>query len=183
MKEIYVDIAGYNGKYKVSNLGNVMSMNYRGNTKKPKVLVPIKHHLGYLLVHLVDSEAKNKIKMIHTLVAEAFIPNPEGKKFVNHIDGNKQNNRVNNLEWATSKENMNHAIRTGLRDPHKNNHPRGADDVNSKPVLQFTKDGVFVKRWECISDAARAVGCKPGSINNNIAGRTKSLHGFVWRRP
>ena len=181
MKEVYKDIIGYDGKYKISNLGNVMSMNYRGNTKKPKVLTPIKHHLGYLLVHLVDGNNKVRIKMIHTLVAEAFIPNPEGKKFVNHIDGNKQNNAVTNLEWATSKENMNHAIRTGLRNPHKNNHPHGKDVVNSKAILQYTKDGTLVKRWECISDAARAVECNPCSIINNASGRTKSTHGFVWK--
>lgn len=183
MKEIYMDIIGYDGKYKISNFGNVMSMNYRGNTKKQKVLTPIRHHLGYLLVHLVGEGNKVKIKMIHTLVAEAFIPNPDGKKFVNHIDGNKQNNHVSNLEWATSKENMNHAIRTGLRNPHKNNHPKGVDTPNHMPVIQYTKDGQFVKRWECISDAAKAINSKPCSINNNIAGRTKTLHGYVWRRP
>lgn len=181
MKEIYKDIIGYDGKYKISNLGNVMSMNYRGNTKKPRVLVPIRHHLGYLFVHLVSNDGKDKIKMIHTLVAEAFIPNTENKKFVNHIDGCKQNNNVNNLEWVTSKENMNHAIRTGLRNPHKNNHPKGADTPNSKAILQYTKDGEFVKRWECISDAARYIGCKPGSISSNAKGRGKTLHGFVWR--
>ena len=176
IKEVYKYIKGYDGKYKVSNFGNVMSMNYQ-NTRKPRVLVPVKHHLGYLLVHL----GQGKIKMIHSLVAEAFIPNPEGKKFVNHIDGNKQNNNVKNLEWVTSKENMNHAIRTGLRNPHKNNHPFSKDNPASVPVLQYTKDGTFVKRWDCISDAARAFGCKPCSISNNIAGRSKSRKGFVWK--
>lgn len=182
MKEIYKDIKGYDGKYKVSNLGNVMSMNYRGNTKKPKVLVPIRHHLGYLLVHLISSNRQScKFKMIHTLVAEAFIPNPENKKYVNHIDGCKQNNNVKNLEWVTSKENVNHAIRTGLRDPHKNNHPHGSDVPNSTVILQCSVDGNVIKRWDCISDAARFIGCNPSSIVNNAKGRTKTLHGFIWR--
>lgn len=181
MKEIYKDIVGYDGKYKVSNLGNVMSMNYRGNTKKQKVLTPIKHYHGYLLVHLVGENNKVKIKMIHTLVAEAFIPKVEGKRFVNHIDGDKHNNAVMNLEWVTAKENTDHAIRTGLRDPHKNNHPRGEDTPNSRVVLQYTKDGELVKRWGCVSDAARCVGCKPCSIQNNAAGRIKSMKGFVWK--
>jgi hypothetical protein len=123
----------------------------------------------------------NKIKMIHTLVAEAFIPNPDCKKFVNHIDGNKRNNHVSNLEWVTSKENMSHAIRTGLRDPHFNNHPRGENAPNSVRILQCTKDGNVIKTWNCISDAARFIGCRPSSIVNNAKGRTKSLHGFVWK--
>ena len=176
MKEIYKDIQGYEGRYMISNFGNVMSMNYK-NSKKPRVMVPIKHHLGYLLIHL----GNNKLKMIHTLVAKAFIPNPDNKQFVNHIDGNKQNNNVKNLEWVTSKENMNHAIRTGLRDPHKNNHPKGKDVVNSRSILQCSKNGTVIKRWECISDAARAIGCNPSSIINNASGRTKTLHGFTWR--
>ena len=178
MKEIYKPIHGYESKYMISNLGNVMSLDYQ-NIRKPTVLNPVKHHLGYLFVHL----GQNKIKMVHTLVAEAFIPNPEGKKFVNHIDGNKQNNVVSNLEWVTTKENVNHAIRTGLRDPHKNNHPKGKNVVNSRSVDQYSLSGEFIKRWECVSDAARAVGCYPAAIINNALGRTKKTHGFVWKYP
>lgn len=177
MKETYKCIRGYESKYMISNFGNVMSLDYK-NTKKPKVLVPVKHHLGYLLIHL----GENKIKMIHTLVAEAFIPNPENKKYVNHIDGNKQNNHVSNLEWVTSKENMNHAIRTGLRNPHKNNAKFGKDNHLSKYVLQYSKDGEFIKRWECVSDAARFFNGRSCTINNNIAGRLKSAYGYVWKR-
>ena len=176
MKEVYKDIPGFEGKYMISNKGNVMSMNYQ-NTRKPKVLIPVKHHLGYLLVHLGSS----KIKMVHTLVAEAFIPNPEGKPFVNHIDGNKSNNVVSNLEWVTSKENMEHAIRTGLRNPNINSKPFGEKNPTSKPVYQYTKDGIFIRRWGCISDAAREIGCNPCAISNNAAGRKKSCCGFVWK--
>ena len=176
LKEIFKDIKGYEGKYMISNLGNVMSMDYQ-NTKKPKLLTPIKHHMGYLIVHL----GQHKIRMIHTLVAEAFIQQPDGKKYVNHIDGNKQHNTVDNLEWVTSKENMNHAIRTGLRNPHENNHPKGKDVVNSRAIYQYSKDHQLIKKWDCISDAARHIGCKPASIVNNAAGRTKTLHGYLWR--
>ena len=176
MKEVFKDIEGFEGKYQVSNKGNVKSLNYLG-TKRPKNLKPTRHHLGYMIVKL----GKNNWSMVHTLVAKAFIPNIEGKKYVNHIDGNKANNNVTNLEWVTSKENMNHAIRTGLRDPRKNNHPKGAAVVNSKAVIQYSKDGEFIKKWDCISDAARAIGCNPCMIINNAAGRTLSAHGFVWK--
>ena len=178
MKEIYKDIPGYEGKYQVSNLGNIRSLNYQ-NTKKSKVLCPINHHGGYQIIHL----GSNKIKMVHTLVAEVFIENPERKKFVNHIDGNKHNNKVSNLEWVTSNENVNHAISTGLRDPHKNNHPKGKNVVNSRSVLQFAKDGHFIRKWDCMSDAARFIGCSPCMLVNNASGRTKSAHGFVWKYP
>lgn len=176
MKEVYKDIPGYEGRYQVSNFGNVVSLNYLF-TKKEKQLTPVKHHGGYLIIHL----GKDKIRMIHTLVAEVFIPKEEGKRFVNHIDGNKHNNRVDNLEWVTSKENMNHAIRTGLRNPHKNNHPKGADTPNSRAIYQCSKDGKVIKKWDCISDAARSINCRPSSICNNASGRIKSLHGFVWK--
>lgn len=178
MEEKFLDIPGYEGRYQISNHGNVRSLNYQ-NTGKSKLLTPVKHHMGYLLVHL----GVKKIKMIHTLVAEAFIPNPEQKPFVNHIDGNKHNNDVSNLEWVTSKENMEHAIKTGLRDPHKNNKPMGDNNPTRRPILQYTLDGQFVKRWECISEAARQIGCNPSQINNNAVGRCKSCHGFIWRYP
>lgn len=179
MKETFRDVIGFEGRYKVSNLGNVMSLNYQ-NTGRQKLLTPIKHHLGYLFVHL----GKDKIKMIHVMVAESFIPNPEGKKFVNHIDGNKSNNVLTNLEWVTTKENVAHAIRTGLRDdPHNIRKLFGKDHYSSKPVLQFAKDGTFIKRWNCCSDAARFLDCNPCMIVNNAAGRSKSCHGYVFKYP
>lgn len=178
MKEIYKPINGYEGKYMISNLGNVMSLDYQ-NTRRAKVLTPVKHHDGYLFVHL----GKNKIKMVHTIVAETFIPNPEGKKFVNHIDGNKQNNVVKNLEWVTAKENVNHAIRTGLRNPDNYYRAMGSERVNSRKVLQYSKDGTLIKQWDCISDAARFIGCNPCMIVNNASGRTLSAHGFIWKYP
>lgn len=178
MIEVYKDIEGFEGRYMVSNLGNVKSLNYQ-NTKKEKILTPIRHHLGYYIVHLGSS----KIRMIHTLVAKAFIPNPEHHRYVNHIDGNKRNNIVTNLEWVTAKQNVSHAIRTGLRDPHRNNAKVGILNHNSRSVLQYSKSGEFIKQWDCISDAARAYNMNPCMIINNASGRTLSAHGYVWKYP
>lgn len=181
MREIWKDIDGFNGKYRISNLGNVMSMNF-SNSGKSKLLTPKKHHSGYLLVRLGYGDSrKQKNRTVHSLVAEAFIPNPEHKRCVNHIDGNKENNSVSNLEWVTHKENSQHAIKTGLRDPHKNNHPKGRDVVNSRSVVQYSKAGEFIRSWDCISDAARHINCNPCMIINNASGRTQSAHGFVWK--
>lgn len=112
MKEIWKAIKDYEGKYEVSNLGRVKSLERtsRLNRKiKERILAPREHTGGYLRVQL-----SRKDFYIHRLVAETFIPNPENKSQVNHIDGNKRNNRVDNLEWNTPLENNLHAIRTGL---------------------------------------------------------------------
>ena len=174
--EVYKDIPNFEGRYKVSNYGNVMSVNYL-NKGVSKLLVPIKHHTGYLYVHL----GSDCMKSVHSLVASVFVKNPHNYRCVNHKDGNKTNNNAKNLEWVTNRENVRHAIYTGLRNPHLNNHPKGKDTPNSRAVNQFSKTGTFIRKWDCISDAARYIGCKPCTITNNAAGRTKSVHGFVWR--
>lgn len=102
MEEIWKDITGYEGLYKISNLGNVFSI--RSN----KTLIPHSMGIGYLGVGLY-TKSKGVNKKIHKLIADYFIPNPENKKCVNHIDGNKLNNNINNLEWCTSLENNRHA--------------------------------------------------------------------------
>lgn len=121
--EIWKDIKGYEGLYQVSNLGNVKSIpriidsQFKGKPIKrevyEKVLKKSLTRFGYEYVCL-SKNGKTKKHKVHRLVGEHFIPNIENKKTINHIDGNKQNNRVDNLEWATYKENQQHAIRTGL---------------------------------------------------------------------
>ena len=108
-------IKGYNNKYYISNLGRVFVTDYRGQ----KVWKEMKSRSikGYLSVGLRKFENNKSIQTlykVHRLVAEHFISNPENKPVVNHIDGNKQNNKVTNLEWATVSENTRHAYKTGL---------------------------------------------------------------------
>ena len=180
MREIWKDIPGFGGRYRISNQGNVMSMNYLG-TGKPKLLKAKKHHSGYLTVRLCYGDGRpQKNRTIHSLVAESFIPKKPNSTCVNHIDGNKHNNCADNLEWVTFKENINHAIRTGLKNPHYNNHPSGSNTPNSRCVYQYSKDGTFIKKWDCISDAARFYGMNPCMITNNASHRTLSAKGFVW---
>ena len=107
--EIWRKIEGYEGLYEVSNLGQVRSF-YSGEAK---ILKPWVDKDGYLTVTLYKN-GKGYAKKVHRLVAVAFIPNIDNKPQVNHIDGNKQNNTVDNLEWVTSKENIQHAWNTGL---------------------------------------------------------------------
>jgi len=111
-KEIWKDIEGYEGRYQVSNLGRVKSLNYR-HTDQERILQPIPFSHGYLVVNFLKNK-KHKTFLIHRLVAQSFIPNPDNKPQVNHINGVKTDNRVVNLEWVTPLENTQHAIKTNL---------------------------------------------------------------------
>lgn len=123
MEEIWKDIDGFEGIYQVSNLGNIKTLQrniYRKKTGKlhyiqpEKLLNPSLLPIGYYYISM-HNKGLQKVKSIHSLVANAFIPNPENKRTINHKDGNKLNNRVDNLEWNTDKENLNHALDTGLK--------------------------------------------------------------------
>lgn len=179
MQEIWKDVVGYEGLYKVSNLGNVIS-NRRNYSKGLWYLSQFNNN-GYLRVSLVVNE-KKKSYLVHRLVAEAFIPNPENKETVNHIDGCKTNNRVDNLEWATKQENTLHAINTGLRplDPPRNPH-KGADNVLSKRVYQYDKDGNFIREWGCSGDAARELHFRQNCIQRACRGERQTYQGYIWK--
>jgi hypothetical protein len=110
MSEIWKDIEGFEGLYQISNLGNVKSLNYRRSGKE-NLLSPTKCGRDYFRVKL----GANNERYMHRLVAKHFIPNPENKPEVNHIDGDKSNNCVLNLEWCTPSENKQHAYDTGLK--------------------------------------------------------------------
>lgn len=178
MEEIWKDIAGYEGRYMVSNFGRVKSMKYLAHDGE-KIMKSVRHHTGYMIVSL--GRKPRKMFLVHVLVANAFIENKDNKPYVNHIDGNKANNKAENLEWVTAKENTSHAIKTGLRDPHNVPRKYGKDHYSSKPVYQYDLHGNLIKKWDSQSDAARFYNKRPGNINNCVRGRNKTYLGYIWR--
>ena len=170
MEEIWKDIKGYEGKYQVSNFGNVKSLNYN-HTGKEQLLKPVQYNNGYLCINLYKPL---KRFLIHRLVANAFIPNPDNLPCVNHKDENKHNNHVYNLEWCTNKYNINYGTcierirETQLNDPNK-----------SKKVYQYTLDGKFVREWKSTQECGRN-GFNQGAVSSCCRGEIKTYKGFKW---
>lgn len=183
MIEIWKPIIGYEGLYEVSNMGRVKSLTkkvahrYGFRTVKERILRPRidgrKHYYSVCL-------GKGHEFLIHRLVAEAFIPNSGNKPQVNHVDGNKLNNNVNNLEWVTPSENGKHAYMTGLWKPVWKGK-RGADSYFAKKVNQYDLEGNFIKTWNSIVDITKELGIQGPGISCCCNKKTKKSHGFVWK--
>lgn len=192
-KEIWKDVVGYEGLYQVSNLGNVRGLpivtNFGERKKKHglRLLKPAESKRGYYIVTLFK-DGKGKTIPIHRLIADTFIPNPENKPCVDHINTNKLDNRVENLRWVTYKENANNVL--SLRHQSgaikKRWRNGGFDDRNNltyRKVAQFTKDGVFIREYESIVEAARALQIDESSIRKVCAGDNPHRHtagGYKW---
>lgn len=164
--EIWKDIKGYEGKYQVSNYGNVKSL-----FRYKKILKPALQTKGYLCVMLYKP---NKRFLIHRLVAEAFIPNPDNLPCVNHKDENPTNNHVDNLEYCTHKYNNEYGTRLKrVRETQQKNHKL------SKKVYQYTIEGKFVREWESIMECGRN-GFHQSCVSLCCRGERKTHRGYIW---
>jgi hypothetical protein len=174
-EEIWKDVIGFEGRYMVSSFGNVKSIpkpKSRGNMGGSFpiiILKPMTNH-GYQVLHLSrlmpDKTYLIKTMKIHRLVAEAFIQNPENKPQVNHIDANKQNNNVDNLEWVTHKENSHHARDLGI--------------YRQKAVIQMDMHNNVIAQFPSIIEASRVTGATRLSIRKCIHGEYRHAKGFAW---
>ena len=179
MEETWKDIKGYVGLYQVSSLGRVRSIPRKYMQKEIKLLKPTER-FGYLHVWLCKGGV-SKCKRVHRLVAENFIKkiNLE-QNIVNHKDGNKQNNRVENLEWCTQKENIQHAIKNGLFNFDAYKLLRNKKNVG-RNVIQFDKKGNLIKEWKSIAEAEKYFGVKTSHISECCNGKYKTTMGYIWR--
>ena len=167
MVEIWKEIDGYSGKYEVSNLGRVRSINYK-NSGLPRELKFEKNRKGYYAVDLCKN-GKRKKHRVARLVASAFVTNIYGLPEVNHKDEDKTNNCADNLEWCDRAYNNIYGTRISR-----------ASESNRKPILQYTKDGNFIAKWESAKEAEKALGISDGNIWLCCNQKRKTAGGFVW---
>ena len=166
MKEIWKDIKGSEGKYQVSNLGRIQSLNYRGSGKNHILSTTIIN--GYTaIVFRVNGVYKSHL--VHRLVAEAFIPNPEGKPHVDHINTVRTDNRVENLRWCTRAENMNNPLTIAKLNKYRNSVHY------TEQVIQMTEQGKIIG----IYPNAKMTGIH--HVGRCCNGERKTAGGYKWQ--
>lgn len=187
MEEVWKDVIDYEGLYQVSNLGHVRSLDHyvahsyggvalhRGRLKK------VSFDGNYLNVTL-SKDGKTRTFRVHRLVAAAFIPNPDACKCVNHIDGNKRNNVVSNLEWCTHRQNTQHAINHGLitfENTGFTSWPKESREhyskIRKKAIVR--SDG---KQYKCTADAAADLGVTYSAVSHVLRGLEETCRGYSF---
>lgn len=171
------EIIGFPG-YQVNEKGEIVSLHYLHHNMTRKLKLR-KSRNGYYSVCLYK-DGKAYSKLIHRIVAQTFIPNPNNFPQVNHIDGDKGNNNVSNLEWVSNSGNIKHAIRNNLISKERLiNTTEAMSKNNRKAVLQFDIQGKFIARYNSAQEAA---------LMNNLSnvsaccrGKYKTTGGYIWR--
>lgn len=195
MEEIWLPIKGFEGLYEVSSFGRVRSLNYH-RTGQTRILVPAQKKNGYLQVALWKN-GKGNYYLIHRLVAEAFIPNWFEDSQVNHIDEDKTNNHVDNLEWCDAKYNVNYGtaiermklcnggmFKKGNKLSEETQRKITEKITNgkcSKAVLQYTKTGEFIREFPSMQEVERKLGISNSKVCCVCKGKRNSAGGYVWR--
>lgn len=177
--EEWKDIKDFEGLYQISNYGRVKSVSkiskINGRVYPTIIMTCHPNTKKYLEVELCKNGKQHRYR-IHRLVANAFIPNQENKPQVNHKDGNKQNNRLDNLEWCTNGENQIHAFKNGL-----NHRGKYGDSPKAKSVKQYDKNGNFIREWDSIIRIKNECGYSDGFISSCCKGRYKTAYGYIWK--
>lgn len=215
MEEIWKDIPGYEGLYQASTCGKVMNygreLKWTGHGKeKPKVLKPFKDKKGYLRLRLVNRDGKRNMFGVHRVIAMTFIPNPENKPYIDHINSVKDDNRVENLRWCTSIENAHNPItfkkylkamegqrgktltkehreklskaRQGYVPSRKTRELwRKIHQDFARPILQLSLNGEIIREWKSALLASQELGIDKSSIYKCIKGKLHKTGGFKWK--
>lgn len=171
MEEIWKDIENYEGLYQVSNYGRIKSLEREG-TKRRKIneciLSPAKNSCGYKTV-VLHKDSIRKTYTVHRLVALAFIPNPDNLPQINHLNEDKENNHVENLEWCTNQYNQNYGT-----------HTERASLKKEIAVIQLDKDGNVIREWNRINEAGRQLSIDPCNIVKCCKGKRLTAGGYKW---
>jgi len=165
----FADIQGYEGLYKINKNGEVLSI------RSKKLLKAGKNRQGYMNVVLTKN-GRSKTYKVHRLVAIAFIPNPNNYPIINHKDENKTNNKVENLEWCTSKYNSNYGAAIERRSEAIKRSPV----KQRKSVLQLSLIGDVIREYRSTKEAAEVTGIDRRQISRSINHIGKQAHGFLW---
>lgn len=188
--EIWKPINGFEDSYLISNYGNVYSI------RNSKIMKPKKTRDGYLHIGL-SKNGKVKNMAIHRLVGMAFIPNPQNKPTINHLNEIKDDNRVDNLEWATYREQNIFGTRIERAILHTNWNERTKNmdyntiaskhdyqhinDKQKKPVIQFSAEGNYINRYESLAQASKIMGVNTGHLCECLKGHRHTCGGFIWK--
>ena len=194
MEEIWKDIPGHEGLYQASTIGQIKSLTCKvGRIIKQIKTIPNGRILSprgkddWYNTYILYKDGIASSKIGSRLVALTFLPNPENKPCVNHINGIKHDDRIENLEWVTYKENSVHAINTGLRKNfssgvrHYLYNKHGKDHPSSRPVLQLRPNDLkIINEFSSCVEASKSLGCTASSIAMAARKERLTLFGFIW---
>lgn len=175
--ELWKDIKGFEGLYKVSNMGNVISVQRHGFGKKinERKLKNIPSKTGYIVVHLYKDKKSYAVNM-HRLVGEHFLENIHGYRYINHINAVRHDNNYFNLEWCTPSHNLLHCYKLGRMPTPR---PKGASSKYSKAVIMYKEDGSFYREFPSLRDVSKFFGKEHiGNVSTVVNGKRKTLYGY-----